>query len=190
MRTATRTGLFVTIVLLLTGMVASSAFTTATLERDTNIDVVADDQGIIALTDGNSGGIVDVDSSTGELTIDFAVGSASGVNVNSTYELGDPNDPTSEMAFDITNQDSVAHTIGLNYTVDTGDGVGDPDSSVQFRVYDSTGSQVATEDEESGTDSFTAASGETFHVVVIVDTTVGGVDQSSDLSGTLHISGS
>lgn len=176
-------------VLLLLGTVAiaSSAFTTATLERDTSIDVVSDDAGIIALTDGNSGGIVTIDSS-GELSIDFGVGSASGVNVDSIYELGDPDDP-SQRAFNITNQDSVSHSIELNYTVSTGDGVGDGESSVAFSVFDSSGTQVATEDEESGTASFTAASGETFAVVVVVDTTPGSVDQSSDLSGLLRITG-
>lgn len=189
MRTSTRVGLFTVMVLLLTGLIASSAFTTASLERDTSIDVVSDDAGIIALTDGTSGGVVSVDSS-GELSIDFRVGSAGGVNVNSTYELGDPASPTTVQAFNITNQDSVGHTIGLNYSVASGDGVSDGSPSVEFQVYDSTGTQVATEDESSGTGSFSAASGETFYVVVVVDTTVGSLDQSSDLSGTLRVTGS
>lgn len=170
-----------------TGVIAASSFTTATLTRDTNIDVVSDADGVIALTDGNSGSIVTVDGTTGELQIDFAVGSATGVNVDSRYELGDPDDP-SQRAFNITNQDSVSHDITLNYTVSDGtSGVGDGESSVQFLVFDASGTQVASEDEESGDATFTAASGETFAVVVVVDTTMAGVDQSSDLSGTLNV---
>lgn len=187
MRTVLRMSILAVLLLLATGAIASSAFTTATLERGTSINVVSDDQGVIALTDGNSGDVVQIDGSTGELRIDFAVGSASGVNVNSTYDLGDSADPTNSRAFNITNQDGVSHTIELNYTVSDGSGVGDSQSSVQFEVYDAAGTQVAVEDEESGTASFTAASGETFAVVVLVDTTMSGVDQNSDLSGTLYV---
>lgn len=169
-----------------TGVIGASSFTTATLTRDTNIDVVADSNGVIALIDGTSGGIV-TEKSTGELTIDFQVGSATGVNVNSTYELGDPSAPGTERAFNITNQDSVQHTIELDYTVDTGDGVGDGTNSTEFQVYDSSGTAVTTVSEEDNGASFTAGSGETFAVVVVVDTTMAGVDKSSDLSGTLNI---
>lgn len=187
MRTALRVGLLALLLVVATAAIASTSYTTATLERDTNIDVVSDDQGVIALTDGNSGGVVTVDSS-GELSIDFRVGSASGVNVDSIYELGDPSN-SSERAFNITNQDSVSHTITLNYTVSSGDGVGDGSPNVEFRVYDASGTQVAAEDEETGTGSFTASSGESFAVVVIVDTTVGGLDQTSNVSGTLAVTG-
>lgn len=184
-----RVGVIAVVLLLSTGMIGASSFTTATLERDTSIDVVADDKGVIALIDGDSGAVVQ-QQSNGELTIDFTVGSASGVNVNSTYELGNPNwnDASSdEEAFNITNQDGVSHTITLNYTVDSGDGVGDGATSVEFQVYDSSGTNVATEDEESGDASFTASSGETFATVVVVNTTMDGVDKNSDLSGTLNV---
>lgn len=187
MRTTITIAVIAAILLTGTGIIAASSFTTATLSRDTSINVVSDDNGIIALIDGNSGGIVAVDGTTGELTIDFGVGSATGVNVNSTYELGDQNDP-SQKAFNITNQDTVSHTIELNYTVADGtSGVGDGQSSVKFLVFDSAGTQVASEDEETGTASFTANSGETFAVVLIVDTTMSGVDKNSDLSGTLKV---
>lgn len=184
-----RVGVIVLALILSTGMIGASSFTKATLDRDTNINVVADDSGVIALIDGDSGGVVAVDSSTGELTIDFGVGSASGVNVNSTYELGTSDWSSAsadEEAFNITNQDSVSHTITLNYTVDTGDGVGDTFDSVKFKVFDSSGTNVATASEET-TDSFTAASGGSFATVVIVNTTVSGVDKNSDLSGTLNV---
>lgn len=175
------------LVLVATGLTTASSFTTATLSRDTNINVVNDAEGIIALIDGNSGGIVR-NGSNGELKIDFTVGSAQGVNVDSRYELGDPANP-SQRAFNITNHDSVAHTIELDYTVSSGDGVGDSINNTEFRVYDSSGSLVAVESEDSGTASFSANSGESFAVVVIVDTTNAGVTNSSDLSGTLSVTG-
>ncbi len=173
------------LVLVATGMTTASSFTTATLSRDASINVVNDAQGIIALIDGNSGGVVK-NGSDGELKIDFAVGSGQGVNVDSTYELGDPADP-SQRAFNITNHDSVSHSIELEYTVTSGDGVGDGTDNVQFQVYDSGGTQVATETEDSGTASFTANSGETFAVVIVVDTTNAAITNTSDLSGTLSV---
>ena len=179
--------IIVTVMLLAAaGITTASSFTTATLSRDTSINVVSDSNGVIALIDGNSGSMVS-QKSNGELTIDFAAGSGSGVNVDSTYELGDPNDP-SQRAFNITNQDGVSHQIELNYTVSSGDGVGDGTSNVEIQVFDASGTNVATEDEDSGTATFTATGGETFAVIVVVDTTNVGVTDSSDLSGTLAIS--
>lgn len=170
-----------------TAVVGASAFTTASITRETTINVVSDDDGVIALIDGNAADIVQADSSTGELTIDFAIGSGSGVNDDATYTLGDAADP-SYRAFNITNQDTVSHSIELEFTVSDGtSGIGDSEASVTFEVFDASGSLVATEDEESGTASFTAASGESFAVVLTVDTTMSSVDQTDDLSGTLNI---
>lgn len=184
--TKVKAAILAAMVLLGTTVVAASSFTTATLERDTNVNVVGDANGVIALTDGNSGGVVK-EKSNGELTIDFRVGSASGVNVNSTYELGNQSSPLSEQAFNITNQDGVSHTIELDYTVSDGSGVGDSANSTEFQVYDSTGTRVATVSEEDSGQTFSANSGETFVVVVVVDTTMSGVDKNSDLSGTLNV---
>lgn len=168
-------------------MIGASSFTKATLDRDTNIDVVADDSGFIALIDGDSGDVVRTKSG-GELTIDFSSGSASGVNVNSTYELGTrdwSSASTDEEAFNITNSDGVSHTIYLNYSVDDASAL-DGNDNVQFKVFDSSATNVATASEET-TDSFTAGSGETFATVVIVNTTVSGFTNSTDLSGTLNV---
>lgn len=174
----------VVVLLVASSIVSATAFTTATLSRDTNVDVVADNNGIIALTDGTSGGLVtQVD---GELRIDFSnPGSGLGANVNSRYELGDPNDPTSEMAFNVTNQDTVAHDLSIEYTGATDEGVaGD---QIEFRVYDSSGTHLTTVSEETtgSVGSADFASGTTLHVVVVVDTN--GMTTNGDLSGTLNI---
>lgn len=182
---ATKHKITIIVVLLVagTGVIGASSFTTATLERDANIDVVADNSGFIGLTDGNSGNIVQVASD--ELTISFVQGSATGVNVNSRYELGNASDP-SQRAFNITNNDGVSHTITLDYSVTSGDGVGDGFNHTEFRVYDSTGSNVAIASEE-GSDSFTATSGGSYAVVMIVDTTDDTLGSAADLSGTLNV---
>lgn len=165
------------------GLSAASSFTTATLDRDANIDVVADSNGFIGLTDGNSGNIVQISSD--ELTISFVQGSATGVNVNSLYEIGDPDDP-SQRAFNITNNDGVSHDVALNYSVTSGDGVGDAHNHTEFQVFDNAGTQVATASEE-GADTFTATSGGSYAVVLVVNTSDDTLTSSSDLSGTLDI---
>lgn len=191
MRKGTQVGILIIALVMTTGLIGASSFTTATLTRDTNIDVVSDTNGVIGLIDGNSGDVVQEDASTGELRIDFTVGSATGVNVDSVYELGDPANPvgaSGERAFNITNNDGVSHTINISYSVADGtSGIGDGLNSTEFQVYDGTGANVATVSEEGPGGEFTAASGETFAVVVVVDTTPAGVDQTDDLSGTLTV---
>ncbi len=78
--------------LLLVGTVSigASAFTAATVERSANVDVVADNEGLLALTDGNSGNLVSQDGSTEQLGIDLESGTAAGANPNATFELGNP----------------------------------------------------------------------------------------------------
>ena len=177
------------LVLVATGITTASSFTTATLTRDASIDIVADNEGVIGLIDGNSGDVVQVDSTTGELQIDFGgVGTAQGVNVDSVYELGDPADPTTR-AFNITNQDGVAHTINLNYTVtgSTTNVVGNNHNATEFQVYDSSGSHVVTVSEEDSGASFSMASGESVAVVVVVDSTHAQIDQNDDLSGIFQV---
>lgn len=186
MRKTVTVGIIALMLLLGTGVIAASSFTTATLERNANIDVVGDTDGVIALVDGNSGAVVQY-GTNGDLVIDFTVGSAQGVNVNSTYELGDPNDPSNERAFNITNNDGVSHTIELDYTVTSGDLTTDGVNQTEFLVFDSTGTNVLTISEEDNGGSFTAASGESFAVVVVVDTTLGTVSDTHDLSGTLNV---
>lgn len=167
--------------------IAASAFTTATLSRDANIDVVADPSGIIGLQDGNSGGLVYL-GSDGELKIDFdRNNNGLGANTNSTYELGDPANGATTYAFNITNQDTIQHNVNLTYTPDDPAIVGTTDPNIVFQVYDTGGNQVATVSEEVNGADFTANAGSTHHVVVITDTLEAGVDNSTSLSGTLNV---
>lgn len=161
-------------------VVASSAFTTVTLDRDASIDVVADDTGIIALQAHPSSDVVN-GSDTGALQIDFDQGDQGvGVNVNSTYLVGSQSTPTSEYAFNVTNRNTGQLDLTIDYTLD-GTATG---SNVVFHVYDASGTSVGTVEPGSPTNQ-TLNQGETLYVVIEV---TGGADTADDLSGTLTIS--
>jgi hypothetical protein len=175
--------------LLLVGTVSigASAFTAATVERSATVDVVADNDGLLALTDGNSGDLVSQDGSTEQLGIDLESGTASGANPNATFELGNPADPTVSNAFTIENQDAEQHQINVEYTGATTNG----EDNLKFDIYDNTGASVGTVTEEGTTASFTAPAAETFYTVVTVDTGGGSaatdLTSADDLSGTISL---
>lgn len=172
------------VVVTVTATLGVSAFTTGSVTRNSNVNVVSDDQGLIALSDGTSGGLV-AQNSTGALNIDFTAGGASGVNTASHFELGNPADPTNQSAFNISNLDAEPHDLTVAYT--GAGGTSDVDANLQFQIYDSTGTQVATVSEENTSATITgAASGATYYVVIVVDTH--GLDSTADLSGTLEVS--
>lgn len=191
MRNVTRVGVIVLTIVLATGLIGASSFTSATLTRDTNINVVDDTNGFIALHDYLPGSIVR-QKSNGELTIDFTRGSATGVNVDSIYELGTTgwsDNSTDEQAFNITNNDDVSHTLTLNYdlTSASGNETGNGANETEFRVFDSTGTNVLTISEEGNGGTITLASGETVAVVVVVDTTDSAITSTEDLSGNFNV---
>jgi hypothetical protein len=169
---------------LVASVLGASAFTSGSVERTSNVNVVNDDTGLLALEDGTSGGLV-FQNSSGALEIDFTKGGAGGANVESHYELGNPSDPTNQTAFNITNNDDESHDIKVSYT--GAGGTADTDDNIKFQVYDSNGDLQGTVSEESTSQTFTAvSSGSTLYVVMVVDTY--GLDNSSDLSGTLKVS--
>lgn len=173
-------------VIAISAAVGASAFTTGNVSRSASVDVVSDDAGLIALSDGTSGGLVS-QASDGKLSIDFTSGGAGGVNPDATYQLGNPSDPTNQTAFNISNLGAESHDLTVSYeNVDAG-ATGDGTTNIQFQVYDSTGTQVATISEESTSATVSGvASGETLYVVMDIDTT--GLTNSTSLSGTLNVS--
>ena len=162
------------------GVVTSRAFTTVTMDRDANIDVVSDGSGIIAMQADPDSRVVN-GTDTGALRIDFDhANKGVGVNVNSTYTVGSTSSPTSTYAFNLTNRNTAALDLTMGYTLDN-TAVG---SNVQFRLYDSTGTEVGTVEPGSQTVQ-TVTAGETLYVVIEV---TGGADTTDDLSGTLTVS--
>lgn len=174
----------------------ATAFTSATVEREASIDVVADDSGPLQFTSGSTG-ISKVDSN-GELTLDVSLLSgSSGINPNSSYTFGNRSADgatsvsSSDYVFTINNTDTENHSVDLSYT---------PDLSVveaknvEFEIYrmgDGTADgPIETVQADGNTHTFEAVSDTTYHVVVHFDTGIDGayIDKSESLSGTFNAS--
>lgn len=174
-------------VILVAGVaVGTSAFTTAAVDRQADADVTTDSNGLLGLTDGNSGNLV-YQNADNQLAVNFANGTATGANTNALFELGDPTSPGSSQAFQVTNNDAEAHQIRAAYTPDTDDS--NTDANLEFRVYDNSGTLVDTADEEGAVATIPASAGQTFDVVVVFDTGHGSAEtltSTDDLTGTLE----
>ncbi|WP_302080711.1 hypothetical protein [Salinibaculum rarum] len=184
----TKTLLVAGIILVAGVSVGTSAFTSATVERQADANVVADENGLLGLTDGNSGNLV-YQNAADQLAINFTQGTATGANTDALFELGNPAAPGTSKAFQVTNNDAESHQITAAYTLDADDG--NTVANLEFQVYDNTGALVGTVTEEGQTVSMDAAAAETYDVVVVVDTGHGtGTDtltSAKDLSGTLAL---
>lgn len=90
--------------------IGTGAFSAMSADRQANIDVVSDPNGLIALVPGDDEGVVHTTDNPGELTIDFSGDDGdAGVNVNSQYIAGSfhhtqvgsgPNDVDESHVFD------------------------------------------------------------------------------------------
>jgi len=195
-----RTAVFsVALVALVAGaVVTSSAFTSATLSRNANIDVVSDDAGLVELQPGATS--VVYTSTDGQLAIDFAQTGATGVNGNAEFTFGSstnltgasgPSDVAAhDYAFTIGLNDQLngtANTLELAYT----DTDSNSDANVEFTVYTAGGSAVTTASEESNGVITDPSTDTTYYVVMTVDTGAGNaatvLGSADDLSGTLTI---
>jgi Protein of unknown function (DUF1102). len=165
--------------------VGTGAFTTAEVDRQANVDVVADDTGLLGLTDGNSGNLV-YQNSSDQLAIDFTNGSAGGANTDAKFVLGDPSNPGSSQAFILANNDAESHTIEASYNASTSDA--QSTENLKFEIYDSSNTSVGTISASGDTASWNAPANSAYTVVVTVDTghssTV--LTSGDDLSGTLE----
>ncbi|MFB6130156.1 MAG: hypothetical protein ABEJ28_04980 [Salinigranum sp.] len=177
-------------------VLAASAFSTATVKRSANLNVVTDGSGLIELTPGATKA-VQYDAS-GELSIDISKTGGSGVNPNAEYTFGDgsqitaaskPSDLAStDYAFALKLNDDLngsASGLKLDYAAAT-----NSEPNVKFVVYEVGGSKVTTASEESsGTISNPGT--KTYGVVLVVDTGAGSAStplgKGTDLSGTLTI---
>lgn len=177
-----KTIVVIAVVLAVSTALGASAFTSATVDRSTNINVVSDSQGLIALQDGTSGNLIREDSN-GRLAIDFTQASASGANSNAKFTFGDNSSGNTSYAFNMTNQAGQSHSFTLSYSVTGTDGDTGTEN-VKFEVYDSSNNHLGTVSESNSlTQSISA--GQTVYVVLVVDTN--GLTSTSDLSGTFTI---
>lgn len=159
----------------------SSAYTSATLDRSGNIDVVKDADGLIGLQSGSSSQVVN--DASGELTIDFTRDGGNGVNANANFTVGNQSDPTSTYAFTVSNNAGTDHNFDLSYD---GFNVTGSDDNLQFRIYNETGVFQTELNQSSSSASVTIPQTEAYYVVLVVDTQ--GLTPSADLSGTFTVS--
>lgn len=183
-----RIALVVLVVLFaLSGIQASGANPIGSGDEASGPNHVDSDLPVVIDTGSESG----VSTDDSKLLIDASTGTAEGVPVNARVSFGNPSNPIANPAFKLTNtaRTTPVH-LSVSYSVSSGDGVGDGESSVELRFYDADGNYVAAEDEEPGATDITIPGGEATYVVVVVDTTVGDLDPSSDLSGSVTVIGS
>ena len=171
----------ITALLFVGSVFAASAFTSAELTREANIQVEADTDGIITLSPGENVDAVDINED-GVLEINAAPDGV-GLNVEGTFTFGDnATAHEGDDAFSITNADDTERTLSLEYNnVVENEGVTD---AVTFTVYDSDGNELDSADMETGA-SVTLGAGEEVFVVIDTDTT--GLSPNADLSGDLVI---
>ncbi|MFD1515725.1 hypothetical protein [Halomarina rubra] len=160
-------------------VVGASAYSSATVDRTANIQVVGDSNGVIGLTPG---GVDGVSNTGGKLSIDLT-----NLNNKATFDYGSLGSDTTfdtgdSEAFSITNDAGVQKTLTADYSLTNDDG--NSVNNLVFTVYDDSGAKVDQFTEESSGLDLTMGSGVTYHVIISVDTP----NSASDLSGTLSIS--
>jgi hypothetical protein len=174
MKTKTTVAVVIGAALLAGTVMASTAFTSATVTRSASVGVVNDTGGQIALTEGGAGGDA-VGFTNNELQVNL-----DSVNVDSTYQYGaDGASASGDAAFVLTNNAASDKSVSLSMS-----GTG---GFVTFEVYDSGGTSLGTVS-DSGGFSDTMTSGSSWYVVVTADTT--GTNSKSTNSGTFTISAS
>lgn len=160
-----------------TSFVGAAAFTTASAQRDVTVGIEADNTAIIGLQAGNADA---AHLNNGQLVIEPDK-NANGLNQNARFTYGDNSSAKSSQAFNITNNDDVAHDFTLSYSQSQGSG-----TVAHVVAYDSNGDGTVdstTTVTETSSATVTLNSGETAYVVVTVNTDTG----TTDISGTLSI---
>jgi hypothetical protein len=193
--------------------VGTGALTTASAERSVNVGVASDSNAQIGLIEGND---PDIESNNGELELDLTGSNGEGVSINSTYTWGDPDNPSSEYAFKLVNNDESTYqgsgsgpageggvTLSYDFSDTSWLDNGDDESYIRFRVFrPSDGRKVIdfTAPDQyrgntntyngamtDGSNSWPFAPGDQWFVVVSTNTTGSDATTSDDLSGNLTI---
>lgn len=153
-------------------MTGASAFTSATVARDAQINVQNDDTSVIKLNDGTAQG---ASVTSGTLTIEGDDSEA--LNREALFRFGDnssANAAETTHAFNVTNNDDSAHEFKFDLASTPG---------VTIELYD--GSNGVGAVSNGGSTTTSVASGSTLYAVIIVDTdTTTGINA---IDGTLTI---
>lgn len=162
-------------VISISGVAGTAAFTSGQVDRQATVQVAGDDTALTGLEPGNTS-LVYHDTNN-ELQIDFDEVTATGVNANSSYTLGDKSNANTTYAFNVTNNFDTSYTYEFDYEFDSSNS-----GNVSFILYDNQGGIVDTASTGSGPGSITLTSGEVGYVVIELDAV------EADLSGTLTVS--
>lgn len=178
------------LLIIATGMVSASAFTSATLDRDATFLTSGDQDALINVSDTHNSGIVAYDAES-RLEVDVTATGASGANKNASFTFGDAQ---GDSAFNLSHQFNTAQDVTFEYTF-AGDAatLNNDTGSVVFEVYhendltNTAGTMTANASE--ATDGAVDASqligtlnpGEEYVVVIQLET------GTEDLSGTLTV---
>lgn len=166
-------------------ILATGAFSSATLEREATVNVASDAQGLLALIDGHPNQDIIVEKSSGTLAIDLTPGSAAGVNAGGTFVIGSHSNPSGDHAFEIRNDGTQTVSITVEYVLSGSD----PESNtpnVEVTFYDSGDIPLATASEETPSTISSVQTGGSVYAVIEIDTE--GISNGNDLSGALDIS--
>ena len=168
------------------------------MERQANVDVVNDSNGLLALIDSTESDIVR-QTEAGALAIDFtAGGEAVGVNVNSEYQVGAIDDgtfsreplevgnPQDDSAFRIRNNDTRDHEVAVEYAFEN-----DPGSSAIYFQFENGDGDFAELWWRNSSDNglsatITVTPGQDIGVSTYIWTTDG--EAGDDLTGALTVS--
>jgi hypothetical protein len=172
--------------LLATSIVSASAFTTATISRDAQIDVANDANSIIELNPNEE---VDGVSTNGTGALTFNLDEGVGLNPNARFTYGKVADASQAFTISLASGVTGSYSPTLRYTLDSDDG--NTDDNVVFKLYESGSgnwySDTGADDtvtEEDSTASLDFSTSSTYYVVVTVNT----AGQNDNLSGKLTVS--
>jgi len=187
--------------------IGTGAFTSASATRTVTAHVDNDLNAQIALVPGQHSGIEL--NGDGELEIDLSGDDGEGVNPNSKYSWGDPNDPANDFAFKIVNNDGQDYDdLILEYELDDDSWVDnsttyDNESFIKFDTYgqgdpDGYWGHIKCPNNQLGTPNPVSRnmptsgpvdfeSGQAVYVVVQTDTTGTDAELADDMSGSLTI---
>lgn len=185
----------------------TGAFSSASIpDRRVNVSVDADHQSTVALVPGDDPDVYVSDE--GQLVMDLTGADGQGVNINSLYTWGNPNDPAADYAFKLVNNDEESLVMKMNYYFEDTQWIvnrGNGQSFIRFQVFDlppsNAGSSAQNYPHQSYNKDYSLGGptgdwspggshrfnpGEEYYVVVSVDTTGPNASTDDDLAGTAN----
>jgi hypothetical protein len=176
--------------------IGSGAFTSMSAGRSVTASISADPDAQIAFKTGSD---PDINLTDGEIQLDLTGGNSEGVNINSRYTWGDPENPSDDYAFKIVNQDDKGEEYYMNmeYRFEDISWIEERQgqSFIKFTVYHPYGPGSKTYPDQRGSynkDWSIATTGQHQHltpgdewpVVVTIDTTGEYASTSDKLTGS------